>query len=62
MYNTGVAAGAINTGVPAAILAVSAADSWPTIGGAALLVVAALNGLLLARNARQRTRVFPVSA
>jgi hypothetical protein len=57
MYNASVT-GAINTGVPAAVVAVSSTGHGGAIGGATLVALAAVNLTLLLRTARLRSRSF----
>lgn len=62
MYNGTITGGAINTGVPAAVIVLAGAGHGTSLGGAALVALAAANLLLLARAARQRTRTFTKTA
>ena len=50
--------GPINTGVPAAIMAITIAGKWDLVGGVALVTVAAFNLLLMFRARRLLTRSF----
>jgi hypothetical protein len=61
MYNASVT-GAINTGIPAAVVAVSSTGHGGALGGAALVAVATVNVALLLRAARLRSRSFAVPA
>ena len=61
MYNASVT-GAINTGVPAAVLAVSSTGHGGALGGVALLAMATINIALLLRAARLRSRSFVAPA
>ena len=58
MYNGGITGGAINTGVPAALVAVAGTGHGDAAGGLALAAVAALNMLLVVRAVRQRPRTY----
>jgi hypothetical protein len=57
MYN-GSVTGAINTGIPAAVVAASSTGHGGTLGAASLVAVAALNLALLLRAGRLRSRSF----
>lgn len=57
MYN-GTVTAAINTGVPAAVVAVSSTGHGGTMAGGVLLGLAAINAALLVRTARLRPRSF----
>lgn len=52
-------AGAINTGVPGAIIVYTTADNWAVAGGVALGLVGLLNLLLALRASRLQQRSYP---
>ena len=58
MYSTGIPGIAINTGVPAAVLAVSSTGHGGATAGAAVTLLAGVNLLLVIRAARQQDRDF----